>query len=225
MTVRSALLLLIFVAPSFHSLGNAADRPNLILIIADDLGYGDVSYQGAPDIETPNIDQLAADGITFSNMRANCTVCSPTRAAIMTGRYADRSGVPGVIRTRPQDNWGYLSTKLKTLADRLGDAGYHTGAIGKWHLGLESPNTPCERGFKHFHGFLGDMMDDYYTHLRGGINFMRLNDQEIDPEGHATDLFTDWSIDYIRERAVDADKPFFMYLAYNAPHFPYSTAG
>jgi arylsulfatase A-like enzyme len=98
-------------------------------------------------------------------------------------------------------------------------AGYHTALIGKWHLGLESPNTPVERGFDYFHGWLGDMMDDYTDKRRHGINYMRLNGQEIDPEGHATDLFTDWSVDYIQSQADDR-RPFFLYLAYNAPHFP-----
>ena len=197
----------------------ADERPNLILILADDLGYGDVGYQGAPDIKTPNIDGLAGESIVFTNMRANCTVCSPTRAAILTGRYADRVGVPGVIRTRAEDNWGYFDPNTPTLADRLGNNGYQTGIVGKWHLGLSSPNTPTERGFDFFHGFLGDMMDDYYTHLRGGINFMRKNRETIDPEGHATELFTQWSIDYLTERSQN-DEPFFLYLAYNAPHFP-----
>ncbi|MEL6106289.1 MAG: sulfatase-like hydrolase/transferase [Planctomycetota bacterium] len=198
---------------------DSTTQPHFILILADDLGYGDVGYQGAPDVETPNLDRFASEGITFTQMRANCTVCSPTRAAILTGRYADRVGVPGVIRTRPQDSWGYLAENVPTLADRLGDAGYHTAIVGKWHLGLAQPNTPNERGFEHFHGFLGDMMDDYYTHRRGGKNFMRKNAETIDPPGHATDLFTDWAIEYLNDRK-ESDQPFFLYLAYNAPHFP-----
>jgi arylsulfatase A-like enzyme len=105
------------------------------------------------------------------------------------------------------------------LGEVLGRAGYNTACIGKWHLGLESPNVPNERGFDHFHGFLGDMMDDYYDHRRGGFNYMRLNEKEIDPAGHATDLFTEWGIDYVRQQA-QSKKPFFMYLAYNAPHTP-----
>jgi arylsulfatase A-like enzyme len=197
----------------------AAEPPNLLLILADDLGYGDVGFQGAPDLKTPNLDRLAEESIMFTNMRANCTVCSPTRAAIMTGRYADRVGVPGVIRTNPENSWGYFDQSTPTLGKRLGEVGYHTAIIGKWHLGLDSPNTPPERGFDHFHGFLGDMMDDYYTHLRGGLNFMRLGDKTIDPEGHATELFTQWAIDYMTDRRK-ADQPFFLYLPYNAPHFP-----
>jgi arylsulfatase A-like enzyme len=105
------------------------------------------------------------------------------------------------------------------LPQRLKRAGYHSAIVGKWHLGLESPNTPTERGFDFFYGFLGDMMEDYWTHRRGGQNFMRRNREVIDPEGHATDLFTGWACDYLAERAR-AKKPFFLYLAYNAPHDP-----
>lgn len=201
--------------------GLVAAPPNFLIIITDDHGYGDVSAYGATDVRTPNIDRIGKEGLTFANMRANCTVCSPSRAALLTGRYPDRVGVPGVIRTQPENSWGYFSPGVPTLADELRKAGYHTAIVGKWHLGLESPNTPNERGFDHFHGFLGDMMDSYTDHLRHGNNYLRLNDQAIQPEGHATDLFTDWSIDYLRERAADpAKKPFFLYLAYNAPHFP-----
>mgnify|MGYP001187710769 CR=1 FL=1 len=128
--------------------------------------------------------------------------------------------MPGVIRTQPENSWGYFDPKVPTLADELKKTGYHTAIIGKWHLGLESPNTPNERGFDLFHGFLGDMMDSYTTHLRHGNNYMRLNDQVIDPPGHATDLFTDWTSDYLRQRAQKPKQPFFLYLAYNAPHFP-----
>src|SRR5690606_31075068 len=117
-----------------------------------------------------------------------------------------------------------------TLADQFGKAGYHTAIVGKWHLGLESPNTPNERGFAFFHGFLGDMMDDYYDHRRHGNNYMRRNGEEIDPEGHATDLFTEWACDFLREHKekgvqasenpANGERPFFLYLAYNAPHTP-----
>jgi arylsulfatase A-like enzyme len=101
----------------------------------------------------------------------------------------------------------------------LKPVGYHTALVGKWHLGLGSPNTPTERGFDAFRGFLGDMMDDYVTHRRHGINYMRRDREEIDPEGHATDLFSDWAVEYLEERAK-SDRPFFLYLAYNAPHDP-----
>lgn len=201
---------------------DAADKskPNFVVIFADDLGYGDVSTYHQSDVRTPQIDQLAAEGMLFTSMRANCTVCSPSRAALLTGRYADRVGVPGVIRTRPEDSWGWFDPTVPTLADELKRAGYHTAIVGKWHLGLESPNTPNERGFDYFHGFLGDMMDSYTTHLRHGNNYMRRNAEVIEPQGHATELFTNWASEYLVERAKQKEQPFFLYLAYNAPHFP-----
>jgi arylsulfatase A-like enzyme len=198
---------------------DSSDKPNILVILADDLGYGDLSSYGARDLRSPHIDGLVAGGMRFDRFYANCPVCSPTRAALLTGRYPDLVGVPGVIRTHLADNWGYLFPPAVLLPQMLKRAGYHTALVGKWHLGLTSPNTPNERGFDHFHGFLGDMMDDYYSHRRHGFNYLRLDGKEIDPEGHATDLFTQWAIDYLRERA-QAKQPFFLYLAYNAPHAP-----
>jgi arylsulfatase A-like enzyme len=198
----------------------AADsKPNVLLILVDDLGFGDLSVQGAKDLQTPNLDALAASGIRFNNFYANCTVCSPTRAALMTGRYPDLVGVPGVIRTHADNNWGYLQPNGPTLPEQMKKAGYRTGMVGKWHLGLKSPNTPNDRGFDFFKGFLGDMMDDYYNHLRHGNNYMRENRKEINPEGHATDLFSDWAVRFIKEEKPTR-KPWFLYLAYNAPHTP-----
>ena len=202
------------------SLGRAvAAKPNIVVILVDDLGYGDLSCYGATDLRSPNIDKLVARGMRFDRFYANCPVCSPTRASLLTGRYPDLVGVPGVIRTHVANNWGHLSPHAVLLPQMLKRAGYHTAIVGKWHLGLASPNKPNERGFDHFHGFLGDMMDDYYKHTRHGYNYMRLNEKEIDPQGHATDLFTQWAVDYLRERSAKK-QPFFLYLAYNAPHTP-----
>ncbi|MGA0846973.1 MAG: sulfatase-like hydrolase/transferase, partial [Luteolibacter sp.] len=180
-----------------------------MIILTDDHGYGDVSTYGAKDVLTPNIDRIAHEGMLFTTMRANCTVCSPTRAALLTGRYADRVGVPGVIRTQSHDSWGYFDPRVPTLADLLGESGYHTAIIGKWHLGLVEPNLPNLRGFDFFHGFLGDMMDSYTTHLREGQNYMRRNEDVITPEGHATDLFTEWTVDFLRNRSTHPEQPFF----------------
>ena len=194
-------------------------KPNVVLILVDDLGYGDLACYGAKDMRTPHVDRLVAKGVRFDRFYANCPVCSPTRASVLTGRYPDLVGVPGVIRTHWDNSWGRLSPDAVLVPEPLKQAGYHTAIVGKWHLGLESPDTPTERGFDLFHGYLGDMMDDYYTHRRHDINYMRRNDTEIDPEGHATDLFSQWAADYIEERA-QTDQPFFLYLAYNAPHTP-----
>jgi len=205
-------------APSIES-SDLTDQPNILLILTDDQGYHDVSYYGTSDLKTPHIDALTNDGMRFDYFYANCPVCSPTRAALMAGRYQDYVGVPGVIRTNLDNSWGYLDPDITLLPNELNDLNYHTALIGKWHLGLESPNTPTERGFDFFHGWLGDMMDDYVEKRRQGFNYMRKDLEVIDPPGHATDLFTQWSVDYIKERAPK-EEPFFLYLAYNAPHFP-----
>ena len=196
-----------------------AQLPNILIILGDDHGYGDISAHQGPHIQTPNIDRIAENGMRLTQFYANSSVCSPSRAALMTGRYPDRVGVPGVIRTYPESNWGYFSRNAITLPSMLKQKDYHTSIIGKWHLGLEPENHPCKRGFDHFHGFLGDMMDDYYTHLRHDQNYMRKDLEVIDPRGHATDLFTEWAIEVIRGHA-HSSQPFFLYLAYNAPHTP-----
>ena len=197
----------------------AAERPNVLVILVDDLGYGDLSSYGAKDLTSPHVDALVAAGMRFDNFYANCPVCSPTRASLMTGRYPELVGVPGVIRTHAESNWGYLDPNTPTLPELLDEAGYHTAMVGKWHLGLESPNIPTQRGFAHFKGYLGDMMDDYYRHRRHGINYMRDGENEVDPQGHATDLFSQWACEYLETRK-GKDQPFFLYLAYNAPHTP-----
>lgn len=197
----------------------ASSRPNILVILTDDQGYGEVTAFGAPDLQTPHLDDLVKAGMKLTNFYANSSVCSPTRASLLSGRYPQAVGVPGVIRTNRANSWGHLSSAAVLMPDRLRKAGYATALIGKWHLGLSSPNTPNQRGFDFFHGFVGDMMENYTTHVRDGKNYMRLNGKEINPQGHATDLFTQWSVEYIRKRAKTA-KPFFLYLAYNAPHVP-----
>jgi len=194
-------------------------HPNIVVILCDDLGRGDYSGFGTKDISTPNIDRIAHEGITFANFYANSCVCAPSRASLMTGKYPDRVGVPGVIRGESENNWGWLSPQARLLPDVLKVNGYQSVIIGKWHLGFESPNLPNDRGFDEFKGFLGDMMDSYTTHLRNGQNYMRHNRETINPEGHATDLFTQWACDYLDQNTA-SQKPFFMYLAYNAPHEP-----
>lgn len=216
--VLTALTTALLMAGPHVSHARADRDTNVLIILVDDLGYGDLGCCGAMDLQTPHVDQLAEDGLRFTNFYANCPVCSPTRAALLTGRYQDMVGVPGVIRTHPENSWGYLTADA-VLLPRVLATTHHTAAVGKWHLGLEYPNTPNARGFDHFHGFLGDMMDDYYNHRRHDINYMRLEGEEIDPEGHATDLFTAWACDYLRSRR-DASEPFLLYLPYNAPHTP-----
>lgn len=212
---RISLLILLFLWGAVAS----AQQPNIVLIVADDLGYGDLSSYGAEDLHSPALDSLAASGIRFTQFYANSPVCSPTRASLLSGRYPPMAGVPGVIRTHASNNWGNLAQNIDLLPEKLRRRGYHTAMVGKWHLGLNAPQRPVDRGFDHFEGFLGDMMDDYYNHRRHGINYMRRGEEVIYPEGHATDLFTDWAVHYIKSRTVST-APFFLYLAYNAPHTP-----
>jgi arylsulfatase A-like enzyme len=214
---KNFLLSLVFLLLS--NLGFSSSKPNILVIIVDDLGYGDLSSYGATDLKSPHIDSLISEGMRFSECFANCPVCSPTRAALLTGRYQELVGVPGVIRTKPEDNWGYLAPSATMLPQALKPLGYHTAAIGKWHLGLDHEAHPNTRGFDHFHGFLGDMMDDYYHHRRHDQHYMRLNQEKVNPKGHATDIFTRWAQSYLTERKNQKD-PFFLYLAYNAPHTP-----
>ncbi|MDA1052752.1 MAG: sulfatase [Planctomycetota bacterium] len=213
-----ALVVSSALAVAFGETVDAAS-PNIVMILADDLGYGDLSSYGATDLRSPNIDKLVSAGIRFDNFYANCPVCSPTRASLLTGRYPELVGVPGVIRTHAENSWGYLDPDAIMLPTLLKQAGYHTAIVGKWHLGLDSPNRPNERGFDHFYGYLGDMMDDYYSHRRHGINYMRREEIEVDPQGHTTDLFTSWACEYVADRS-QKDTPFFLYLPYNAPHTP-----
>ncbi len=199
------------------------NQPNILLIIVDDLGFADIGCLGSTDLKTPHLDRLFSDSLKLSRLYANCPVCSPTRASVLTGCNPDRVGVPGVIRTHDANSWGYFAPVAETLPQQLKELGYRTAAIGKWHLGLREENHPLSHGFDHYRGFLGDMMDDYYDHRRHDINYMRDGRKEIDPQGHATDLFSQWAVDFIRGKRNDpekAEKPWFMYLAYNAPHTP-----
>lgn len=218
-TVTSVGILFLCFFTFSEALSSRSEKPNILMIQVDDHGYGDLSNTGGTGIQTPHLDKLFQKGVQFTNFYSNSPVCSPTRASLMTGCYPDMSGVPGVIRVHETENWGYMCEDLVTLPQMLKGAGYNTAIIGKWHLGFESPNIPNEKGFDFFNGFLAGMMDDYWTHLRHGKNYMRLNQKEIKPEGHATDIFSDWAIDYFRE-AKQEEAPFFLYLAYNAPHYP-----
>lgn len=213
-------LLIIFSLLTTNVLANDSDaKPNVIVIMADDLGYGDLSSYGATDLKSPKIDALVAAGMRFEFAYANCPVCSPSRASLMTGCYPETVGVPGVIRTHEKNSWGFMDPEAILLPQILKKAGYHSALIGKWHLGLESPNRPNERGFDFFHGFLADMMEDYYTHRRHDIEYMYRDENVIEVEGHATDLFTKWSCDYLKTR-VGKSQPFYLCLTYNAPHTP-----
>lgn len=201
--------------------------PNILVILTDDQGWADVGYHGRTDIRTPHLDALARNGLVFSNAYANSSVCSPTRASLLTGRTNTTTGMQGVYRDdQPLNTWGYWNPPVPSLVQDFQDQGYATAAIGKWHLGVSPPNLPNARGFDHFKGTLGGVLDDNYRHLRREQNLMRENDQVITTSGHITDLLTQWTIDFLESHATanaqasPSPSPFFLYLAYTAPHTP-----
>lgn len=185
--------------------------PNIIFILVDDLGFNDVGYLGS-EIKTPNIDQLASKG-TVIDYNYAYPICSPTRAALMTGKNPLSLGVDG-----PMENDAMISSDLKLLPEYLQEAGYHTWMVGKWHLGMGLKEAmPHNRGFDNFYGHLGGFID-FYTHVYfGGLDWQQ-NGKTLREEGYATDLLTAKAVQKIDE--YKGDKPFFMYLAYNAPHTP-----
>lgn len=202
----------------------ADKRPNVLIILADDLGLGDLSCTYSKDMRTPNIDGLFSEGVRLDNYYSNSSLSSPARASLLTGRYCDMVGVQGVIRNEGPysyyENFGFLSPSAILLPKILKDNGYSTAMFGKWHLGYSSPNLPNDRGFDLFKGFLGGMLDDYYAHTRKGYNALRINKEICPPiEGHITDVLSNWAVDYLKQQE-NKDKPFFLYLAYNAPHIP-----
>jgi arylsulfatase A-like enzyme len=190
-------------------------RPNIVFILSDDQGFADVGYRN-PELKTPHLDRLAATGVKLEQFYVQ-PVCTPTRAALMTGLYPMRLGLQlGVIK--PESRHG-LPLSARTLPQALREAGYFTAITGKWHLGNGAPEyLPTARGFEHQHGFyLG--MTDYFTHERdGGLDWHR-GDRALRQEGYATDLIANEAVQIIETHGGGA-RPFFLYVAFNAPHTP-----
>ncbi len=200
---------------TLSSLG-ADSRPNVIILLADDLGYGDVGFHGS-DIATPNIDSLAREGVQLEQFYS-CPMCSPTRAGLMTGRYPIRFGLMRAV-VPPQRDFG-LDTDEETLAEVFAKAGYqHRGIVGKWHLGHRRIKwIPTERGFTYFVGCHNGAID-YFTHERDGVLDWHKNDQPLEEEGYSTDLIGKAAVDFIE--SVPSDDPYFLYVPFNAPHSPF----
>lgn len=191
-------------------------RPNIVLIVADDLGWGDLSCYGSKTIKTPNLDQLAATGVRCTDFHSNGAVCSPTRAALMTGRYQQRCGVNGVITAARHRHEG-MALQEWTLGEALKDLGYETAMFGKWHLGYAPEFNPVHQGFDHYHGFVSGNID-YQRHIDQEGHFdWWVQDELQDEPGYLTDLLTDQSIEFIeRQRG----KPFLLVINHGAPHYP-----
>lgn len=192
-------------------------KPNIVLIVADDLGYAELGVQGCKDIPTPNIDSIAHNGVRFTNGYVSCPVCSPTRAGLMTGRYQQRFGHelnPGPPGQASAD-FGLPLTE-KTLAQRLKPLGYVTGAFGKWHLGYEPQFHPQKRGFDEFFGFLGGA-HSYLDAATDKTNPILRSSKPIDSIDYTTDAFAREAASFIQRHK---DEPFFLYLPFNAVHGP-----
>ena len=200
-----------------HEVAVAQTRPpNVLIIVADDMGYADIGVHGSRDIPTPNIDSLAAGGTRFTNAYVSGPYCSPTRAGLMTGRYPQRFGHEFNMGVGPLQRDHGLPLSERTLADRLKAAGYRTALFGKWHLGSAERFHPMSRGFDEFFGFLGGA-HSYLDPMSGGPDPLLDGRNPVQQTAYLTDALADRAADFIRRNAA---RPFFLYLAFNAVHTP-----
>ncbi len=192
----------------------AGAAPNVVLIVSDDQGYADISCYPHPDeVQTPNLDRIAREGARMTSGYASCPVCAPTRAGLLTGRYQQRFGF-----YTASDSRAGLPRSETTLAEILGDHGYATGALGKWHLGYAPPYHPLERGFDTFYGFLGHGGHDYFDlAISDDVRSIYRDRSPIDDTGYLTRNITKETIAFIEE---NRDRPLFAYVPYNAVHNP-----
>lgn len=200
-------------------------QPNIIYIMADDLGYADLSGYGRKDYATPNLDRLATQGMKFMNAYASAPLCTPTRVAFMTGRYPARLslGLVEPMEWSARDSLIGLSADVPSIASRLHTAGYETYLVGKWHLGFKPEFSPLRNGFDYFFGFNGGGVD-YVSHRspRGGAADLYENYQPVQMEGYMTDLLAKKAIEVINK---EHNRPFFLNVMFSAPHWPWQAPG
>lgn len=219
-----ALLLILFSACAVAQSAEPPSRPNIIIVLVDDMGYSDVGCYGS-EIETPHIDRLAAGGLRFTQFY-NAGRCCPTRASLLTGRHPHQVGIGHM--TEPPDSplgfegayQGFINENCVTIAEVLRGAGYRTLMTGKWHVGMHRRECwPLQRGFDRFYGCLSGAINYFKPGDGRGITLGN-EPVETDKRFYATDTFTDYACKFIKESVAEDDKPFFLYLAYNAPHWP-----
>ena len=228
-TLKTLLCILLIGLISFSSLAQEQEKPNVIIILTDDQGYMDVGFNGCNDIPTPNIDRIASNGVVFTNGYASYSVCGPSRAGLITGRYQDRFGFSRNPLLAPNDPNQGLPVDEETLANALKKADYNTMALGKWHLGAYPTQRPLKRGFDEFFGFLSgghqyfpeqwtlNDLSEIKKQFDGYRTKLLRNNKRIDETEYITDALSREAVNYIKQNSKE---PFFMYLAYNAPHGP-----
>ncbi|AMX04177.1 sulfatase [Microbulbifer thermotolerans] len=209
-----------------------SDRPNIVVILADDLGYADVGFNGSKDIFTPNLDKLASEGMVFDAAYTAHPFCGPSRAGLMTGRYPHKIGAQFNLPVR--GSFVGVPTEEKFISKLLNENGYYTGAVGKWHLGEAPEYHPNRRGFDEFYGFLGgghkyfpeEFKKAYADQLAQGVTNidhyllpLEYNGKAVDESEYITDALSREAVRFV-EKAAGKENPFFLYLAYNAPHVP-----
>ncbi len=229
-----AAMLLVATAWAFtkkinHEVANKEGSPNIIIILTDDQGYADVGFNGCKDIPTPNIDRIAKNGVVFTNAYVSYAVCAPSRAGLITGRYQDRFGYSRNPLYRPFDPTIGLPLTEQTLPEFVQLAGYNTMGIGKWHLGVHEKFRPWKRGFNEFFGFLGgghrylpadyDIQHQDSAKNEGQSYRTKLirNETVVEESEYLTDALSREAVSFIER---NKQQPFFLYLAYNAPHAP-----
>ena len=227
--IYTFLFLYITVISCSSVINENTELPNVIIILADDLGYADVGFNGSKDIKTPHIDDIAKNGVVFSEGYVSYPVCGPSRAGLITGRYQDTFGFGKNPLFAPKDPNMGLPLSEQTIADMLKLSNYKTFAVGKWHLGAHESLRPMKRGFDEFFGFLTgghryfphewDLEDETKVKSQGGAYRTKLlrNEQRIEEKEYLTDALSRESVNFIER---NANSPFFIYLAYNAPHGP-----
>jgi len=220
-SVIALAALLLTAGPETVAYGDARNKPNVVIILVDDMGYADTGFTGCTDIPTPNLDRLAAGGLRCTQGYVSHPFCSPTRAGLMTGRYQQRFGHENNPKYDPADEQVGLPLDQFTVAQAMQQVGYATGAIGKWHLGAAPCFHPNRRGFAEYYGMIGGGHDYFKTEMEGSPKEyfipMQRNSQPEELKEYLTDALSREAVEFVRRHRGE---PFFLYLAYNAPHAP-----
>ena len=217
--MKRLILIFVFISILVSCSSKTDSIPNIIIILADDAGYSDFGFMGSDEIKTPNLDQLALDGVTFNNAYVSASVCSPSRAGLLTGMYQQRFGHECNLDSDVNNSF---DPNQITIAEALKTEGYNTGLIGKWHLGDKVQNHPLKNGFDYFWGFISGARNYFYDpneEFRNSIRNVVENYTQTKFDGYLTDVLGDKAIGFINKNH-ETNNPFFLFLSFNAPHTP-----